>query len=368
MVLKFTDRVKKAGAGNPVQNPVSPYALKFVGYKYMNIFMRVLRICISIIPLLILTCATPENTGLTEPMEFAVTGHVFPRDGTPAGVPVMENESESESSDTISRDRRFTGREVLEAFTAAYPGKIEKIDTRGGDWAVLMDDVWFYWAEGRLLPEHLKDSWEQYAPYPFYRYTRELPPVPNLSEEEKKSLSYRLQEREENPPSRHPAFFNALWKLDDRESSWQKVKTTYFLGLKVEIHRELLEDLASVEEEIQRNMLEDPDLKEYVDSLVQLEGYNWRMISGTASLSFHSYGTAVDILPGSYGGKQAYWLWAKPYFPEWYSLPYEDRFMPPESFIHAFEKHGFIWGGKWFFFDTIHFEYKPEILFLNGLL
>ena len=69
--------------------------------------------------------------------------------------------------------------------------------------------------------------------------------------------------REANPPSRHPAFFNALWKLDDRESSWQKVKTIYFLGLKVEIHRELLEDLAAVEEEIQQNMLNDLELKKY---------------------------------------------------------------------------------------------------------
>ena len=106
-----------------------------------------------------------------------------------------------------------------------------------------------------------------------------------------------------------------MWKLDDRESSWQKVKTIYFLGLKVEIHRELLEDLAAVEEEIQQNMLNDSELKKYVDSLVQLEGYNWRTISGTASLSFHSYGVAVDILPGSYEGKQAYWLWAKPFYP-----------------------------------------------------
>ena len=26
-----------------------------------------------------------------------------------------------------------------------------------------------------------------------------------------------------------------------------------------------------------------------------------------------------------------------------------------------FEKHGFIWGGKWDHFDTMHFEYRPEL-------
>ena len=26
------------------------------------------------------------------------------------------------------------------------------------------------------------------------------------------------------------------------------------------------------------------------------------------------------------------------------------------------EKYGFIWGGRWYHFDTMHFEYRPEIL------
>ena len=26
------------------------------------------------------------------------------------------------------------------------------------------------------------------------------------------------------------------------------------------------------------------------------------------------------------------------------------------------EKHGFIWGGKWYHYDTMHFEYRPEII------
>ncbi|MEJ2663631.1 MAG: M15 family metallopeptidase, partial [Spirochaetia bacterium] len=27
-----------------------------------------------------------------------------------------------------------------------------------------------------------------------------------------------------------------------------------------------------------------------------------------------------------------------------------------------FEKYGFIWGGKWYHYDTMHFEYRPELL------
>jgi hypothetical protein len=28
----------------------------------------------------------------------------------------------------------------------------------------------------------------------------------------------------------------------------------------------------------------------------------------------------------------------------------------------VFERQGFIWGGKWWHFDTMHFEYRPEII------
>jgi hypothetical protein len=34
----------------------------------------------------------------------------------------------------------------------------------------------------------------------------------------------------------------------------------------------------------------------------------------------------------------------------------------PEEIVAIFEKHGFIWGGKWYHFDTMHFEYRPELL------
>ena len=35
--------------------------------------------------------------------------------------------------------------------------------------------------------------------------------------------------------------------------------------------------------------------------------------------------------------------------------------IPPEI-VAVFERHGFIWGGRWVHFDTMHFEYRPELL------
>ena len=34
----------------------------------------------------------------------------------------------------------------------------------------------------------------------------------------------------------------------------------------------------------------------------------------------------------------------------------------PTEIVAIFEKHGFIWGGKWYHFDTMHFEFRPELL------
>ncbi len=88
-------------------------------------------------------------------------------------------------------------------------------------------------------------------------------------------------------------------------------------------------------------------LKKYV---VKLAGtYNWRVISGTTRLSAHSFGIAIDI-----NTKYAnYWKWSKDY-------RYQNKI--PKEIIKIFEDNGFIWGGKWFHYDTMHFEYRPELL------
>ena len=52
----------------------------------------------------------------------------------------------------------------------------------------------------------------------------------------------------------------------------------------------------------------------------------------------------------------------------WQRIPLDERWSPPERVVEIFERHGFVWGGKWGYFDTIHFEYRPEILIYNRLL
>jgi len=75
----------------------------------------------------------------------------------------------------------------------------------------------------------------------------------------------------------------------------------------------------------------------------------WRNIAGTERLSNHSFGTAIDINT-KYSD---YWQWNK-------NLQYVNRI--PFEIVEVFEKYGFIWGGKWYHYDTMHFEFRPELL------
>jgi hypothetical protein len=81
--------------------------------------------------------------------------------------------------------------------------------------------------------------------------------------------------------------------------------------------------------------------------------FNRRDIAGTDRLSLHAWGIALDLHKG------AYWRWSKASGPM-ALLGLQSEY--PWDIVAAFEEQGFIWGGKWYHFDTMHFEYRPELL------
>ncbi len=97
-----------------------------------------------------------------------------------------------------------------------------------------------------------------------------------------------------------------------------------------------------------------PELQRY---LTDIGGtFVWRKISGTNRQSMHSFGMTVDINT-TYSD---YWQWNCKCKNEDVVLKYENRI--PQIIVDIFEKYGFIWGGKWYHYDTMHFEYRPELL------
>ncbi|MFM7774160.1 MAG: M15 family metallopeptidase [Candidatus Kapaibacterium sp.] len=78
----------------------------------------------------------------------------------------------------------------------------------------------------------------------------------------------------------------------------------------------------------------------------------WRTIAGTHRRSAHSYGIAIDINVE----RSDYWRTAGTRDTE---VVYRNRI--PQEIVDVFERHGFIWGGKWYHYDTMHFEFRPEL-------
>jgi hypothetical protein len=79
--------------------------------------------------------------------------------------------------------------------------------------------------------------------------------------------------------------------------------------------------------------------------------HEYRNIIGTNRLSAHAFGIAIDLDVQN----ASYWYWD-----EKTKRSYNNSI--PQKIIDIFEKHGFIWGGKWRHYDTMHFEYRPELL------
>ena len=106
-------------------------------------------------------------------------------------------------------------------------------------------------------------------------------------------------------------------------------------------------------EKVYNELKEHPELQKYLKSSGT---FNWRNVRGANRMSAHSYGIAFDIGVDS----SDYWLWKNPKAKETDKISYHNRI--PVEIAKIFEKYGFIWGGGWYHFDTMHFEYRPEIL------
>lgn len=115
----------------------------------------------------------------------------------------------------------------------------------------------------------------------------------------------------------------------------------------VRVHPRIAKALARVDARLRTLVAQKPALAAFLTS--PGGGYNARKISGSQLRSTHSWGVAVDLNVA----RSDYWRWSG-------KTGWKNRY--PQSIVDAFEAEGFIWGGRWFHFDTMHFEYRPELL------
>jgi hypothetical protein len=158
-----------------------------------------------------------------------------------------------------------------------------------------------------------------------------------------------IPDREEDDPGRArvEAFFAAIYPTRGGQ-----IQPVDFLGRKVKVHARARAAFVRVEERLRGLLRARQSLRSQLFPIGG--GYVDRPIAGTNRKSAHAYGIAIDINPS----RSAYWRWRKSVGGK--SVP--ANVLPDPAIVEAFEAEGFIWGGRWYHFDTMHFEYRPELL------
>jgi hypothetical protein len=159
--------------------------------------------------------------------------------------------------------------------------------------------------------------------------------------------------------ARNGEFFNAMYGDCRRDEVRKNLVPVVWLAKKwgktLEVTRVngVAERLAAVSAELDRL-----PARFDVHLLPPAGTYNCRVIAGTDRVSAHGHAIAIDIALD----RAHYWRNAGKAAGG--AVTYRNEI--PAEIVRIFEKHGFIWGGRWYHYDTMHFEYRPELLGVGG--
>ncbi|GHV42685.1 hypothetical protein AGMMS49546_22160 [Spirochaetia bacterium] len=279
-----------------------------------------------------------------------------------AAAPLAELELRQAAGGDMAED-------MAKLFSAAYPERLGPAVFEDGEWAFEMDGKRWQYAQSRFLPREDADRPEEFRPLYLYRYALEPRDDPNpwqpLADQifSRRISSYFYRGRlSSNPGALRSPFYENLWQARSREEAFSQQQGVTFLGWSVQIHRDIAAPLNRAGARILALAENDPEIQGWIKNLDSISGWNWRNIAGSENRSFHAYGAAVDLLMKPQPGKETYWQWTAAKGIDWRSVPPENRQHPPSAVIRIFEEQGFIWGGRWPWYDTMHFEYHPELL------
>ncbi|MCR4789627.1 MAG: M15 family metallopeptidase [Treponemataceae bacterium] len=265
-------------------------------------------------------------------------------------------------------------KDKIKIFQQAYPDLTfdTSWDGKVHDWKVTVskedESRDFYWQNGKMLPFEEIENQKNYWPL-LYSYPKEIIDPEKMSEKDRERLKkFTSAESRKNGPGTPMFFFDFIYDAETETNIEENITEIRFLTRWPKVHKRLFKNFKSVEKEIEELSKEDPEIQAFIDNMKTAEGFYWRIIKGTNRKSFHSLGTALDIMPRNMYGKEIFWGWAQSKDPEnWMLIPLSNRWIPPQAIIDIFEKNGFIWGGKWSIWDNMHFEYHPELIIYNGL-
>ena len=255
---------------------------------------------------------------------------------------VYHNDPSPEQETPLKFDDTFFDRPVPEVpdefrwLLAAYPDHISHVEK---DTLYLKDgtDLVYYDGYRELNADRLLD---QAAVEDIYWWDYHLTDKP-------------LAQKGEDPGRIRPNFFFAKMYGEDKAAVLENLTVITWLPSSANIPLRFTrvngaaDSLQAVSDELDQL----PELHKYLDDPAGT--FNYRKIAGTDNLSAHSWGIAIDInLEFSH-----YWRWSSEFKQ---GKPLRHRNQIPMEIVKIFEKHGFIWGGRWEHYDTMHFEFRPE--------
>ncbi|MFO0594480.1 MAG: M15 family metallopeptidase [Myxococcaceae bacterium] len=135
-----------------------------------------------------------------------------------------------------------------------------------------------------------------------------------------------------------------------RDEVQERLGRVRFFGLRYPFHERAAEALRRVVARLEPQVKANPKLLPFLKDIGGT--WIWRTIKRSKRLSAHAFGIAIDLNVEL----SNYWRWTYRGHP----MVWKNRV--PQEIVDAFEAEGFIWGGRWIHFDTMHFEYRPELL------
>ncbi|GAB4186105.1 MAG: hypothetical protein OHK0057_32140 [Thermoflexibacter sp.] len=175
-----------------------------------------------------------------------------------------------------------------------------------------------------------------------------------------KGTAFSIPQKGKDPGRvRYEPFFRKMYGNSSQEVqnklitiSW--LPKTLNIKLQVSTVNQIHQKMQAISSELEELLIQKPHFMKYLQKPAGT--FYWRFISGTKRLSMHSFGIAID-LNVTYSN---YWQWDSKTTDENALLTYRNQI--PIEIVSIFEKYGFIWGGKWYHYDNMHFEYRPELL------
>jgi hypothetical protein len=256
-----------------------------------------------------------------------------------------------ENTSPTSFNDKLTDKEVREIISIVdnFGDYIDKVEERSGDIAFFINGEWIYYRGGKMIAEKNLKNADRYDSI-FYRY--------------KKGIQTELLPYTDYKALISNDFLNQLF--GNTEAKIRKnCRNLTFLRRKTFVNKICYKPLQKIQEELFETAKTNKTVRDYIDNIKIAYSFQRKKVIYASNYSYHTYGMAIDLEPKSFDNKQVYWKWSRVFNKQWYKIPFSERCNPPQEVIDIFEKNGFIWGGKWLHFDTIHFEYRPVILELN---